>query len=138
EDGQLEYRGQDAIALSDKATLEDVAALLWQVDALPSQSPGLTWPRARSAPGRAESCIGLMAELAMAGRWAGRVESVLPDALRVLDRVAWAAAGHSGSRVLASSAPLHERLATAWGVGPKAADMIRRVLVLLADHELNA
>jgi citrate synthase len=33
---------------------------------------------------------------------------------------------------------LHERLASAWGVGQKAADLIRRALVLTADHELNA
>jgi citrate synthase len=33
---------------------------------------------------------------------------------------------------------MHERLASAWGVGPKAADVIRRALVLTADHELNA
>ena len=32
---------------------------------------------------------------------------------------------------------MHERLASAWGVGPKAADLIRRALVLTADHELN-
>src|SRR5882672_9914497 len=29
EDGRLYYRGQDAIRLSDRATLEDVARLLW-------------------------------------------------------------------------------------------------------------
>jgi citrate synthase len=33
--------------------------------------------------------------------------------------------------------PLHERLAAGWGVA-WAADAIRRALVLLADHELNA
>src|SRR6185436_8477012 len=32
---------------------------------------------------------------------------------------------------------LHQAIATAWGK-PKAADAIRRSLVLLADHELNA
>src|SRR5215472_6752756 len=35
EGGRLEYRGQDAVALSDTATLEQVAALLWQTDSLP-------------------------------------------------------------------------------------------------------
>ena len=79
-----------------------------------------------------------MADLAMAGRWAGRVDSVLPDAVRILDRMSWAAAGLPGATGRASSLPLHERLASAWGVGPKAADLIRRALVLTADHELNA
>jgi citrate synthase len=34
-------------------------------------------------------------------------------------------------------APLHEKVASGWR-RPKAADIIRRVLVLAADHELNA
>lgn len=136
--GRLEYRGRDAVALSNTATLEDVAALLWQVDALPIAAKRAAWPARQSAPGVAERCIAAMANLAMAGRWAGKVDSVLPDAMRILDRVAWAAAGLPGNAVLPSSLPLHERLASAWGAGAKAADVIRRTLVLLADHELNA
>jgi citrate synthase len=138
EGGRLEYRGQDAIALSETATLEDVAVLLWQADALPRTRSHGVWPRAHSAAGAAERCIAAMADLAMAGRWTGRVDSVLPDAARILDRLAWAAAGLPGAAVLPSSLPLHERLASAWGAGPKAADLIRRALVLTADHELNA
>ena len=137
EGGRLEYRGQDAISLSETATLEDIAALLWQVDALPPRRPGRAWPLARAASGVAESCIAAMADLVMAGRWSGRVQSVLPDAVRILDCMAWAACGATGSSALPSSLPLHERLAAVWGVGPKAADMIRRALVLTADHELN-
>ena len=138
EGGRLEYRGQDAIALSATATLEEVAALLWQVESLPRSRSVGGWPRARGAAGVAEQCIAAMADLAMAGRWAGRVDSVLPDAVRILDRMSWAAAGLPGSAARPSSLPLHERLASAWGVGPKAADLIRRALVLTADHELNA
>jgi citrate synthase len=137
ENGRLEYRGQDAIALSATATLEDVAALLWQVDALPQQWSGRAWPRARAASGVAERCIAAAAELAMAGRWTGRVPGVLPDAMRILDRIAWAASGASGATGRPSSQPLHERLAAAWGVAPRCADLIRRALVLTADHELN-
>ena len=138
EGGRLEYRGQDAIALSATATLEDVAALLWEVETLPRTHAVGGWPRARGAAGVAEQCIAAMADLAMAGRWAGRVDSVLPDAVRILDRMSWAAAGLPGATGRASSLPLHERLASAWGVGPKAADLIRCALVLTADHELNA
>jgi citrate synthase len=138
EGGRMEYRGQDAIALSETATLEDMAALLWQVEALPRPRSHGGWPRAHSAAGVAERCIAAMADLAMAGRWAGRVDSVLPDAARILDRMAWAAAGLPGAAVRPSSLPLHERLASAWGAGQKAADLIRRALVLTADHELNA
>ena len=39
-----------------------------------------------------------------------------------------------------SGGPIHNRLALAWGLGPggAGADLIRRILVLVADHELNA
>ncbi|MFI4935962.1 MAG: citrate/2-methylcitrate synthase, partial [Caulobacterales bacterium] len=37
-----------------------------------------------------------------------------------------------------SPTAIHERLARAWSCDPKGADVIRRALVLLADHELNA
>lgn len=37
-----------------------------------------------------------------------------------------------------ASAPLHERVASSWRGRGDAADIIRRALVLLADHELNA
>jgi citrate synthase len=141
EGGRLEYRGHDVIALSATATLEQVAAMLWQVDALPPLRSGRrrnAWPRARSNVGAAENCIAAVAELAMVGRWAGRVSSVLQDAVRILDCVAWAASGAPGSSATLASLPLHERLAAVWRAGPKAADLIRRALVLTADHELNA
>src|ERR1700719_1841963 len=54
EGGRLEYRGQDAIALSATATLEQVAALLWQADTLPqhrSRPAERSWPRARASAG---------------------------------------------------------------------------------------
>jgi citrate synthase len=139
--GRLEYRGQDAIALATTATLEEVAALLWQVDALPRPRSGRAakpWPRARAATGVAGRCITAAADIAMLGRWTGKVESVLPDAIRILDRIAWAASGAAGAARPPSTLPLHERLAAVWGVGPKAAEQIRRALVLTADHELNA
>ncbi len=138
EGGRLEYRGHDAVALAETATQEEVAALLWQVDMLPPIRSHAAWPRVRTAAGVAERCITAMADLAMAGRWAGRVESVLPEAVRILDRIAWAACGLPGASVRPSSLPMHARLAAAWGVGDKAADVIRRALVLTADHELNA
>jgi citrate synthase len=137
EAGRLEYRGHDVIALAEHATLEDVAALLWQVDALPRSAKAAAWPRAKLEVGAARHCIAAMADLATAGRWTGRVDGVLADATSILNRVAWAAAGLPGAEVRASSQPMHRLLASAWGAGPKAADMIRRALVLTADHELN-
>ena len=38
----------------------------------------------------------------------------------------------------AEPGPLHLVLAGAWSLGPREAELVRRALVLLADHELNA
>jgi citrate synthase len=138
EAGRLEYRGQDAVALADSATLEDVAALLWEAPSLPRLPSRSVWPKAGGDAGVAERCIAAIAGLALAGRWSGRLESVLPDAVRILDRIAGAAAGGPVSSARSSSLLLHDRLASAWGSGARAADLIRRALVLTADHELNA
>lgn len=138
ESGRLEYRGQDAIRLAETATLEDVAALLWQVNALPNAGSHAAWPRAQSDTGNAERCIDTIASLATAGRWVGKPEAVLPDAVRILDCMAWTACGLSGLSPAPSSIPLHERIASAWGVPSEHADLLRRALVVMADHELNA
>ncbi len=139
EGGRLEYRGCDAIALSETATLEQVAALLWQTSEFPRlQASHRPWPLARTDAGAAERCILAAAELASVGRWVRQVDAILPDAARIVEGIAWAAAGLSGPVAAQSVLPLHMQLASAWGAGPKAADVIRRALVLTADHELNA
>ena len=121
EDGQLSYRGQDAVALSAAATLEEVAGLLWgqPTPSLPSVATdipdGIT-PFAR--------CLRMVA--AQAG--------TSDPASLVLGLVAAAAAGCPAT----AGQPVHQHLATAWHLGPASADLIRRVLVLCADHELNA
>lgn len=43
----------------------------------------------------------------------------------------------AGAMLDIADPPLHEKIAAAWR-RPKAADIVRRVLVLMADHELNA
>src|SRR5262249_56515436 len=53
EGGRLEYRRRDAITLAETATLEDVAKLLWQVEALPRGPAPQPLPRARGAGGAA-------------------------------------------------------------------------------------
>ena len=53
---------------------------------------------------------------------------------RLLGLVAYAACGGSGDSAL----PLHGRMAHAWGLDRRGTDLVRRALVLCADHELNA
>jgi citrate synthase len=54
------------------------------------------------------------------------------EAADLLEAVVDAAAGLTGE------GPAHLRFAAAWGLDADGADLVRRTLVLLADHELNA
>jgi citrate synthase len=133
-EGRLLYRGHDAIALSQSAGLEDVARLLWEVgkvqiifaerfvaveppvDPLQSALTALAKRAGSDPPSR------------------GRSQSVLAEeAAGLVGEIAAAMLGHADRK----SASLHRWMATAWRVR-KAEDALRRALVLLADHELNA
>ena len=125
DDGALLYRGQDACELAQTATLEDVAGCSGRRKAVSScaRRPGqggLPRPssRWRSRAARRHRVGALSAAAAQRG---GAVLAVLAAAL-------------AGRPVRCRSIC---GLATAWG-RPEAADAIRRALVLLADHELNA
>ncbi|MHA6728514.1 citrate synthase [Devosia sp. A369] len=127
-EGRLLYRGRDAVELAATATLEEIAALLW--DAAPlGQLP---------AAAAGDASIGA-AFAALAGRAAidppslGRSPAVLQQEAAAILSIVGAALTASPS----GADPLHTRLAASWGC-PAAADTLRRTLVLLADHELNA
>lgn len=136
-DGRLLYRGQDACALAAHATLEDVAGLLWE-SAPPrfvaaASTAAMVTTRKETTPLQA----GLLALAARAGidlPSRGRSRAVLQaEAAEVIGTLADALLGPAPAKAV----PLHMRLASAWR-RPRAADDLRRVLVLLADHELNA
>lgn len=129
-DGRLWYRGQDAMALADTATLEDVAALLWNAPAFPEPPPS---DHAPGQPGPAIArCLRRAAALAGPGIWARGQEALHRDAARALRDIAEAACDAP------VNGPIHRTLAAAWGTDDAGADLIRRALVLCADHELNA
>lgn len=129
-DGALLYRGENAAGLAVWATLEDVAGLLWETDPV-------TPPKTKS---NVVTGTGIAGALAILARRAatdppsiGRSPQVLKrEAASVLADFAASLAGPQSA-----TDPLHVRLATAWQ-RPKSADLLRRALVLLADHELNA
>jgi citrate synthase len=126
-DGRLLYRGRDAVELAETATLGAVARLLWNAGTEVDFAG-----RARAlAPGMA-AAYRAVAELAVTDMpAAGRNRAVLlGDAARTVSFLA-------GALAAPGAAPVHERLAQQWQ-RPDAADPIRRALVLLAEHELNA
>lgn len=143
-DGNLYYRGRPVPALARTETVETVAALLWQCplgDAF--------GPRAPEVPA---VFAGLQSDYA--GR---RCEEILLPLFSAADddyatapwqRTPARLAAGCGAlvRVLAacllgtapSAEPLHLQCARAWRLDAAGADLIRRVLILCADHELNA
>ncbi|MEH3102072.1 citrate synthase [Sphingomonas adhaesiva] len=121
--GRLIYRGQDATTLAATAPVEDVARLLWQGDAIPALPPGAAAP---------DPFVALAALVGTARALPGRSHE-----RRCTDAAA-AIAALGGALGASGEGPLHRRLARGWGLDPSAADVVRRALVLLADHELNA
>lgn len=144
EEGHLYYRGRDAVELSEHASLEEVAALLWDCAQLDADD-GLFDDSARGRRARAVNEGDLLGSFAHAlaraaaqerARHGAAASRGRADAWRVLSLVFDVVdAGRSRSR--GASLPLHRRLARAWNVDADGADLLRRALVLLADHELN-
>ncbi|ODT69105.1 MAG: citrate synthase [Pelagibacterium sp. SCN 63-23] len=126
-DGHLLYRGEDAARLAASASLEDAAKLLWA-----SPGPVSFAGRAQARQPGMAACYRAVAELAATDMpVTGRSRALLlADAGRCVGFLAGALAapGHG---------PVHERLARQWQCDAAAAP-IRRALVLLAEHELNA
>ncbi|WP_028225932.1 citrate synthase family protein [Paraburkholderia ferrariae] len=144
-DGKLRYRGHDAVELARHATLEDVAALLWEcaprriaeAPAAPvTAAQWAAWLKLWSAHTPLERALVLLPSAAaqMPRVWAqGRDAQI--DTGAMLMRLLAAAMISAAP----SNEPLHRQLAQAWGVKSRAqAELLRAALVLCADHELNA
>jgi citrate synthase len=128
-DGRFFYRGRDAVGLSDTMTLEDAARLLagLRVDQDRCCAPDFI-PANHAAP--FDRMIAMMAgEVTNHPAGDGR-----PVAAKLMRLAALAAAGVRDD----GESPIHVMLARAWSAKPEATDLLRRALVLCADHELNA
>ncbi|MDP9789148.1 citrate/2-methylcitrate synthase [Agrobacterium tumefaciens] len=142
-EGHLRYRGQDALVLSQTATLEEVACLLWDcgegnpfddVKAAPAPWPQPIFNYVSTLP-LTERCQTLL-PLVEAGRltaWRRENNRLWSGAAALLRAVASAC-----SLSQPGTQPVHLLLADAWKKDAAGADIIRRALVLQADHELNA
>ena len=164
EDGRFYYRGRDAIELADWATLEEVAALLWSGAAEPPRAPTLPspacggglshaapqlspLPRKRGTVGAAvtepagliERCQVRLAYLSMADLAALDLNrgGVIRTGGAILAELVDIVGANPDGRA-SGCGPTHRRLAAAWGLDETGADLVRRALVLVADHELNA
>jgi len=130
--GRLYYRGQDAAELARMHSFEQVARLLRGGHGAPLKSPEPRKPKKGETPrARLFSTLAMRAGLDAPAR--GRAPLALAmEAAGLLEAMADAVAGSIGE------GPIPMRLAQAWGLDANGADLLRRALVLLADHELNA
>src|SRR3979409_2098049 len=144
EDGPI-YRGVNCIELAEKDTLEHAATLLWDVTGVdpfsPDNCPQESGERASvaAAPRPHAPTDRTIAVLALAASADPRAFTRAADGRAMVGgrilRLVVATMLNSPS----SPQPLHLQIAEAWAPDNKhAADLIRRALVLLADHELNA
>ena len=143
EGGRLYYRGHDAIRLAETTTLEDIAGLLWGQDPIStfrhsqrSEARGIGGRVGAAASlGVIERCHVRLAELAAADL--GALDLTPHGIVRTGRAILYELAACIGDRPTAPD-PVHEQLAALWHLDQKGANLIRRCLVLLADHELNA
>ncbi|WP_175853593.1 citrate synthase [Burkholderia anthina] len=132
--GRAWYRGRDSIQLSDTATLEETAELLWHATTPVSfDAPDVALP-----PGeRDRQCaFTTLATLAAHGHSTlGRLDSALHvEAGQLVAIVSRAFGAHDD----AGLAWTHQRLAAGWGLDSHGADLLRRAMVLVADHEITS
>jgi citrate synthase len=142
-EGRFYYRGQDATTLATRASLEQVAALLWAADdtereVLLEQSSALSLRQLAHLRTTAKSSLTMLqAALPIAAAVDLASYDLRPAAVRL-----------TGARIIRlltniiaprhSRAPVHLALQAEWAPRKDAVgDVIRTALVLCADHELN-
>ena len=141
--GRLFYRGRDAIALAQRANVEDVAALLWSAEPgeqaelfgqpMPLSSRQLTGLNACARDPFTQMQIALpiaaAADLAAHNRQPAAVRQTGARILRLFTAILTRGA---------SRGPIHRALQCEWSPSrPAVGDVIRAALILCADHELN-
>jgi citrate synthase len=137
ENGRLYYRGRDAVRLSDTATLEEIAQLLW-LDEAASAFAGASGA-ARSADAMAASGLIERCQIRLTALGDEDLPAIDLTRTRVIRTGRRILSELTGcvAPTLASPEPIHRRLAAAWRLDEAGSDLLRRCLVLLADHELN-
>jgi citrate synthase len=129
-DGRLWYRGRDAIELAQAATLEEIAELLWEMTGVSFCSSRF---EAASGP-----TLPLSAAMQVLAKHAASDSPLLGRSRPSLAGEAGGLVGEIAGAMLSDAditKPMHRRIATAWGI-LNAEDVLRRALVLLAEHEL--
>lgn len=133
-DGHCFYRGQNVVDVATGCTLEQAAELLLNQQIIAHSPQGAVEPPSQKATGfgRMLSAMSWLAGLPVdAASVAGIGLEDPGHLLRVLT-------AHAIDRPLDDARPAHVQLGRAWGASRSGAEIIRKALVLCADHELNA
>ncbi|HKX41887.1 MAG TPA: citrate synthase family protein [Burkholderiaceae bacterium] len=131
--GSLYYRGIDVVSLAATASLEEAACVLW-ASGHPPAFPAATGPMPAVPTGRVRAYTELAALAANGHSTKGRAAKVLlEESAGLVGRLAGAFGASDDHALL-----LHERLARGWRQPRSVAGLIRKTLVLLADHEITS
>jgi len=141
-DGEkLYYRGRDVIGLAESRSIAEVASLIW--------TGQLDGTRAREEPSQVDDAYDDRRGLRLP--FVSRAQSALA-ARSHSDSLAFdlrpASVAHTGERILrllartatlgrSAHTPIEQMLARTWRLNSHGADLLRRTLILCADHELN-
>ncbi|MGA0599273.1 citrate/2-methylcitrate synthase [Caulobacter sp. KR2-114] len=143
-DGALYYRGQDAVRLSESATFEAVAALLW--DVAEAQAFAAAPPASRPLAAAVADLVRNESDVTRALTLLPLLEDADPKAYD-LSRAGMARTGADILRWLAalvtfadapSAAPIHTFIGERMALRAAETDLVRRLLVLAADHGFEA
>lgn len=141
-DQGLFYRGRDASRLSETASLEQVATLLWNSEPDLFDAPP---PAALPDLARHLKLLSALPPVGVAMTVLPLIEHANPRSADLSSRgfalsgtgvLRWTAAIMAG-RSQASAEPIHQVIARAAAPDGRFDDLVRRALVLAADHELD-
>jgi citrate synthase len=139
------YRGVNCVELAEKDTLEHAATLLWDVDDVDpfaaDNGPQISdeMRTIAEAAHRAAPIDRAIAVLALAAAADPGAFTRAPDGRAMVGARILRLVVATMLNAAPSTEPLHVQIAKVWASDNKhAPDLIRRTLVLLADHELNA
>jgi citrate synthase len=144
EDGPI-YRGVNATALAESATFEQTATLLWDAKTsdpfakgnLPYLTPAMQ--KIISATELTPPIDRAIAVLSLATEADPTAYNNTPEGRAITGARILRLVASVMLQTAPKPAPIHEQIVQAWALNHgHARDLIRRALVLLADHELNA
>ena len=135
ENGRFSDRGHDAIEFAETGTLEEVAGLLWSMPQ-PSQTEETGFLASSATPEFMARCIGAVSNVVHLGKHDASPDVTWAEAARILYTVAGASCGAAGR--WPAGTQVHKGFADYWGIDAAGSDLLRRCLVLMADHELSA